>query len=144
MEMTEDVPFDVCNGLSATCTNDHKGKQDESSDPCLCVSAKATKAINALDEKLELIHANTKKFDVSVLPSNAQDLIALLNKKGRFKEITVSLTTEIFEIAAMDVMDHATVFEIGDENVYLKGTSFYAKDDRSKLVDLVIQLGNLS
>lgn len=94
---------------------------------------------------MEIKETVVSKLDRSQLEGNAIEFIELLEKQ-HFKKITLSCSDEQkigVEIRAYFHDKVVITFEIGQENVYLKGTPFWSKDNKEGLIALIISLYHL-
>jgi hypothetical protein len=87
---------------------------------------------------MEIKETHIKNVDLSQFGSNIQNFIVILKKS--FNKITLSINDNLVEVFAYYQSGQYVVFEIGEENVYLKDTPFYAKDSQEQLVAIVHQL----
>ncbi len=94
---------------------------------------------------MEEVETLVSRLDRSQYTGNMIAFIEVLEKK-RFKKITLATLDSLgveFEIRAYFHDNVVVIFEVGQENVYLKGTPFWSKDDKETLVDLIINLYHL-
>jgi len=90
---------------------------------------------------MEIKDVDVRKIDLSSYGGNVSSFIDILRRK-RFEKITLTHDNEQVVVNGHLPMGRLC-FEVGSENVYLKGTELFAKDSQEKLVDLVVQMYHL-